>query len=283
MKILYLNIRGLTNAPSRLALKRLINSNKPDFILFSEPWLDFINFLATWFHKLGVKLFALNVRHNNSPNLWCICKNDIVPTVLTSSDHHVTFVFSLKPVNFGVSAIYASSCCIQRRRFWSELSSIHSQHLIPWSCIGDFNTIIGAHEYRGNFIPARLPMNEFLEWTYSNNFIHLPTRGAQFTWANGKSGRRYTEKRLDRVICTNPWMDACSSLTVSTLLKNQSDHYPILFYFNQSDKTMPFQFNFRDMWTLHPDCINVVTSCWDQSFTGCPMFILTQNLKLLKT
>ncbi|CAK8576869.1 unnamed protein product [Lathyrus sativus] len=72
---------------------------------------------------------------------------------------------------------------------------------MPWSFIGDFNTILGAHEYDGSFRPVRGPMEEFADWTDYNHLVHMPIVGVKFTWANGREGRRHTRKRLDRVIC----------------------------------------------------------------------------------
>ena len=44
MKCLFWNIRGITNSPSKLALKNLIIANKPDFIFVAEPWMPFDQF-----------------------------------------------------------------------------------------------------------------------------------------------------------------------------------------------------------------------------------------------
>lgn len=41
MKGNFWNVRGLANSPTRLALKKFINNNNPDFILIAEPWIDF--------------------------------------------------------------------------------------------------------------------------------------------------------------------------------------------------------------------------------------------------
>jgi hypothetical protein len=36
------------------------------------------------------------------------------------------------------------------------------------------------------------------------------------------------------------------------------------------------------MWTLHPECDSLVKDRWNTEFVGCPMYILTRKLKLLK-
>lgn len=46
MKLLYRNARGLANLESRLMLKKLCLSNKPDFLFLSEPWTSLENVAA---------------------------------------------------------------------------------------------------------------------------------------------------------------------------------------------------------------------------------------------
>jgi len=154
---------------------------------------------------------------------------------------------------------------------------------MPWCAIGDFNSILGSHEHRGACQPIRAPMNEFCDWSNINNFIHLPTRGVQFTWSNGKDRHRHTERRLDRVICNQDWLNACNSLNVSTLVKHKSDYFPLLLEFDNSIQNFVSQFKFMQMWTKHKDCHRVIQEVWNTNIVGCHMFILSQKLKLLKT
>jgi hypothetical protein len=125
-------------------------------------------------------------------------------------------------------------------------------------------------------------MEDFKQWSDSNNLIHLPTSGAEFTWANGRGGCRYTEKRLDRAIYNQSWLDLYHSIYVSTLIKHTSDHYPPLLHLKLSNTPFVSQFKFLRMWTLHPECESLVKDCWNGDFVGYPMYILTRKLKLLK-
>jgi len=149
MNILYWNIRGIANTPSRLALQRLILVNKPDFIFIAEPWINYDRFPQNWFHRLGYKLFACNTRHNNFPNLWCICSSYLDPTIVANTDQHVSLTFTHNSTTFGLSAVYASTCYLHRRLLWNDLINCHNQFPIPWCTIGDFNAIIDSHEHRG--------------------------------------------------------------------------------------------------------------------------------------
>jgi hypothetical protein len=34
------------------------------------------------------------------------------------------------------------------------------------------------------------------------------------------------------------------------------------------------------MWSLHDSCKDVIKNCWNTLVVGCPMFILSQKLKM---
>ncbi|PNY03410.1 ribonuclease H [Trifolium pratense] len=122
------------------------------------------------------------------------------------------------------------------------------------------------------------------DWTDSIQLIHLPTRGANFTWSNGRLGNRFTERRLDRAICSQSWLDVCSSIDCTTLVKNRSDHYPLLLDFSSHSIRFMSSFKFMKMWTMHDDCRNVISHSWNERVdVGCPMFVLNSKLKRLKT
>lgn len=75
-----------------------------------------------------------------------------------------------------------------------------------------FNAVLGAHEHRGKGSPCRISCEDFNSWTNGNRLIHIPTRGSDFTWSNGRIGRFYTKRRLDRSICNEDWINCWSSV-----------------------------------------------------------------------
>jgi len=103
MKSLYWNARGMANAPTRLALKRLIIVNKPDFCFIAEPWISFDSFPRGWFHRLGYKLFASNVRNDLLPNLWCFCLHNLQPDLIELNDQMVAFSFNYSNIKIGIT------------------------------------------------------------------------------------------------------------------------------------------------------------------------------------
>jgi hypothetical protein len=282
MKCLFWNLRGIANTSSKLALRRFLNIEKPDLVLIAEPWVLFNSLYNRWLLRLGYKLFALNDRNNLIPNLWCICKVNLDPVVISLSDQYVAFTCSDVDKLFGIVAVYASTCYLRRRQLWSSLSSFCNSQDISWCFMGDFNVILGLHEYRGSNVPASLPMSDFQDWTNANDLLHLPTRGAWFTWSNGRHGRAFTEKRLDRAICNQAWLNSCSMVNCSSLVKNKSGHFPILLNFQFNSISFASQLKFMKMWTLHDTCQDLIANCWRTNIVGSPMFILTRKLKILK-
>ncbi|XP_058776647.1 uncharacterized protein LOC131650967 [Vicia villosa] len=283
MKCLYWNVRGIANSPTKLALKRLIRVNKPDFVFISEPWMDVKDFPFRWLQRLGLKLFAVNNRDGLDPNLWCCCLLSLEPQVVAADCQQVSFTLKIQDRFFGVSAVYASTNLVNRRLLWHNLSQLQNNFNLPWAFIGDFNCILGAHEHSGSRSPARTPIDDFNNWTNRNSLVHLPTSGAFFTWKNGRKGVMHIERRLDRTICNQGWIDHWSSNSCRTLSRNKSDHYPILFEFLHSQDKPASVFKFMRTWASHQGCEDLITETWKTRVVGCPMFILQRKLQILKS
>jgi len=159
--------------------------------------MNYDAFPSTWLHRLGFKSFSFNERRNLLPNLCCICALNINPIVIDFDEQQVTCSITVNCTVVFLTAIYASTNYLIRKDLWHKLSILQAQHTAPWSFIGDFNVIMGAREHLGNISPARPPIRDFQQWTYMHDLIHLPTRGANYTWDNRRLGRRHTKRRLD--------------------------------------------------------------------------------------
>jgi hypothetical protein len=126
MKCIFWNARGLANSPTRLALKNLISQHKPDIVLLSKPWLHFDDFPRRWLVNLNFKLFAMNTRTNLLPNIWCLCKLNLCPTIIASDDQDVAFTIIEHDKLFAISTVYASTNYLKRRKLWNSLNSLQT-------------------------------------------------------------------------------------------------------------------------------------------------------------
>ncbi|KAF1869303.1 hypothetical protein Lal_00018395 [Lupinus albus] len=147
---------------------------------------------------------------------------------------------------------------------------------------GDFNVVLGAHECRSSILPQRLPYNEFKLFTDARSLVHLVTGGADFTWTNKRRGVDEIEKRLDRCIANEDWMTAWNQLSCYTLPRIASDHHPLLLCFDMGVTPRSSSFKFQKMWLTHTDCHRLVSDVWRVEVVGCPMFVLSKKLRILK-
>lgn len=206
----------------------------------------------------------------------------MTPSLLAISKQQVAFSVLHENQNIYVSAIYASTAYLQRRLLWAELLNLQQSYIGPWCFVGDFNAVLGAHESRGGHLPLRISCEDFQDWTDTGNLTHVLTRGAEFTWANGRRGASLTEKRLDRAVCNDSWLHYWDHFTCCTLTRSNSDHHPILLSTCKGPRSFPSHFKFQSMWNEHPDCHRLVSEVWKTPVVGCSMYVLSQKLKILK-
>lgn len=160
MKVLFWNTRGVGNLETRLVLKKLIVSHKPDFIFISEPWIRPDQFPARFWEKLHLKVFAVNSRNHLNPNLWCACSTALNPNFIACSSQFVAFSIDLNNQSIFFSAVYASVTYAARRHLWNDLTSLQQNVSGPWCYIGDFNVVLGAHEQKRKGLPLRIASDE---------------------------------------------------------------------------------------------------------------------------
>lgn len=124
----------------------------------------------------------------------------------------------------------------------------------PWCYIGDFNSVLGAHEKRGGRLPTQASYDVFKAWSDSCNLTHIMTRGAAYTWSKNRSLNGHIEMRLDRAMCIDDWLNFWDNVACCTLTRSHSDHYPLLLVLKKGVVTFLFSFKFQGMWCYHSDC-----------------------------
>lgn len=183
--------------------------------------------LSFW-KQLKLKPFVINERIGNLLNLWGLCSENLNPTVLTVLFQHVSLSVCIDNFPVYVAAIYASTSHVLRRQLWLNLANLQQNYQGPWCYMGDFNAVLGSHEQNGNCLPLRASCDEFQAWTDCCHLTHLNTRGSDFTWSNGRKGRAFSERKLDRTVCNNDWIAFWNSSSCCTLPRSKSDHHPLL-------------------------------------------------------
>lgn len=98
---------GLANSPTRLAIKKLIISNKHDFCFIVEAWMDSHSFSKDWLARLDLKIFVVNSKPKLLPNLWCLCLTHLILIIVSINDQQVSFTIIEDEKTFSIYAVYA--------------------------------------------------------------------------------------------------------------------------------------------------------------------------------
>ena len=132
---------------------------------------------------------------------------------------------------FSFTSVYGATTYLVRKFLWRDLSFFTG----PWCILGDFNVLLSADDCKGRVTPNRVSCNEFLHWINTNDLSCMPFTGPCYTWCNGrKCLNSRIHRRLDKALCNGVCLDEWDSCTYQVLIKNCSDHSPILASFSSS-------------------------------------------------
>lgn len=148
MKLLYWNIHGIGNLDSRLVLKRFCITQKPDMVFISKPWIFPDQFPVAFWKSIGLKPFVVNNRNTLKPSIWGICADHLDLIVIANSAQQISLSIIYESQTIYVSTIYASINHTTRRQLWMELATLQRDFPGPWLFVGDYNSVLGAHEKR---------------------------------------------------------------------------------------------------------------------------------------
>jgi len=269
---------------SQLHLFHMIKHHKPDFLFLAEPLISFDSIPSWYWTKLNLHNHVLNSKNSNStPTLWCLWNKQHNITISHNAQQCIALSFIVEDTFIFIAIIYAYTFYIKRRALWLELSTLIQNHPGPWMFIGDFNSILGAHEKVGGRIPLHIACSEFSSWSNMHSLTHLETSGAKFTWINKREGGAFIAQRLDRAIYNGDWIDYWSIINCNTLARTCSDHFLLLLTVHKHSPTdiIP-RFKFFKTWTTFDSCETIISEHWSASVQGTPMHILHYKLKSLK-
>ncbi|PON91022.1 Endonuclease/exonuclease/phosphatase [Trema orientale] len=130
--------------------------------------------------------------------------------------HRLSFVYGAS------SASILGNFCFNFRELWNSFLDLVA-HI--WCVIGDFHVVLGAYETTSGSLTSSY--FDFASFSAATSLVDLDTLGTVYTHI-GKGTRGLVLSRLDKVLCSNGFLDACTCLQGSTLPRHYSDHHPLL-------------------------------------------------------
>ena len=198
---------------------------------------------------------------------------------------HVSVENFILNKEFEVSFVYGlHTCSKDRRDLWRTLTSISSANLgNPWMALGDFNEVLSPNEIFGGNQAWDPGMAEFNELINDCCLVDLRYTGCYYTWSNRRTNRDdFSERKLDRAIVNNEWLDIFPASHAHFHPPGISDHSPITVNSGQQFKRKGLPFKFYNYWTTMDDYENVITEAWNMHVEGTPQFQLCHKLRHVK-
>lgn len=90
-------------------------------------------------------------------------------------------------------------------KFWEDVTK-HGQKILnePQLIGGDFNTPLN---FEGGRVNLSRSMHDLRNFVDANKLINLNLKGKHFTWSNRQCGRRFIQRKLDRFMVTEDWIE----------------------------------------------------------------------------
>lgn len=281
------NIRGLN---SKLAyVKDFLSINKISFFALLETHVK--QELATALSSFVAPHFkwCFNYDHHSNGRIWLgwdTSKWDIVLLSQSAQQISCNVTCLESKMQFFVSIVYAYNTYSERRILWNELDAF--KKLItsngvssPWILAGDFNSYMKLEESVGSHNFWTTSMLDFKDCICNLGVTDLRATGQLHTWWDGSISNP-VQRKLDRVMVNDTWLDLFPMSHASFLPRGISDHSPAAIHLGILHDKMLKPFQLYAHLLLEPSFLSEVKEAWDTDIVGDPWFVLTSKMKRVK-
>ncbi|KAH0693029.1 hypothetical protein KY290_021200 [Solanum tuberosum] len=171
---------------------------------------------------------------------------------------------------------------MERLELWEDIESVAVSRTESWLVGGDFNVILNAEEKLGGLPFTFTEASDFAHCINNCALTDLQSIGSQYTWWNGKIEEDCIIKKLDRILVNQEFLELMPSSKVQHLIRQGSDHAPLLVECNLADMNVIKPFKFFNFWTKHPEYLEVVKEAWQIDFVGDPFSEYHAKMKRVK-
>ena len=286
MNIISYNVRGLGRGVKWPAIRRMVKEHHIDLLCLQETKKEIIDkslCQALWGDsEIGWEAYP---SVNSAGGILCI-RNEREFKVESRFIGAGFILLSGKrgqesqPVH--IVNIY-SPCNLQEKRvLWDSVSQLKNQNASGyWFILGDFNNIRTSTEIIGSSQRGQMDGTkaEFNDWIDDMEVEEAPWVGKRFTWFRPNG---IAKSKLDRFMVSPDWHSKWPGSTQSTLVKNFSDHCPVLLS-SKSVNWGPKPFRILDCWLSDKSFKKVVFDSWSSNpQSGWGGFVLKEKIKALK-
>ncbi|CAL1391746.1 unnamed protein product [Linum trigynum] len=266
-KVLAWNVGGAGGRAFARALKLVLQTHRPEFVILLEPQISGGAANAVC-DSLGFPRSIRVEASGRKGGIWVLWRdNDFTPHLISACSQHISLrIDSPGNPSWVLTAIYASPRQSEQSILWKNLLNQSKQIDIAWLLTGDFNAIRDLGEKAGP--PANNTVRRcklFNDRINSAELLDLGFSGPKFTWTRGNESTTVKASRIDRSLCNPRWNLAFPNTSVLHLPRTQSDHNPILTMIQMQENSGPGSrpFRFEAAWLSDSRLQDLVSNAWD--------------------
>ncbi|XP_021717262.1 uncharacterized protein LOC110685110 [Chenopodium quinoa] len=285
MIVLSWNIRGL-NDPGKVAvLKRLLSKQNYNVVCILETKVK--EHISKSIQKKFGASWAWHCNYASSyrGRIWVGWKTDYLNLdILASTEQFVHCLLCSKDlqVQILVTFVYGLHSIQKRKQLWSGLKGLPTA-IIPWLCIGDFNSILSAGDRLNGATVSDYETRYFMQCIDDLALVEIKSKGAPYFWCNKAHTGPRTFTRIDRGLVNQEWLNLYGHVEAIFLPPSLTDHSPIaldILHF-QPGKGRPFRF--LKCLADHDSFFSTVANAWQAHNTSSAMYRVWYKLKQVKT
>ncbi|XP_060211633.1 uncharacterized protein LOC132639172 [Lycium barbarum] len=219
--------------------------------------------------------------HNVNGKIWIFVDAEIQVEIMRDTEQLLSCRFTHlgDGQELALTVVYASTDRSGRIALWEDLYDMSSHITIPWLVGGDFNVITDDIEKFGGLPVQFAETEDFRQCIDICQLMDLGFTGSMFTWWNGRSDEACIFKRLDRCLGNQALQNCFPNLEVEHLIKQGSNHSPLLVNMRADSRPIRKSFRFLNFWVEHESFLDVIKENWVESYGSDPFFNFHNKLK----
>ncbi|CAM8972587.1 unnamed protein product [Rhodiola kirilowii] len=279
--ILCWNARGVMNKATQDFLKSIMQQHRIDMCAIIEPMSKPENI-----EQLSISLNLRNYLQCSPINnqIWILWNDKIQVQEINHNPQQISLDVTLiqEEVNVMCSFVYGHIDVNERRDLWASLSDLADTCDKPWIICGDFNAILAWSEKQGGKEKNGRSIRDFSDFISYAGVTDISYKGNEFTWCNNQEGNGQIWERLDRCLVNGLGLAMFPCIENHHLLRQCSDHCPLLIKLKGDVKRRKGAFRFLGAWLEHEEFFEVVHKCWAGEAHKNPLLNVALKLKRLR-
>lgn len=259
MEIIALNTQGGKNPHALAELIYLKNKFRPDIIFIFETLTNSRNSnkILNTLHFEN-KIIIDPVSHCGG--LW-VCWNNanIILNTKTTTPRYAKLTITYKPTakTYSIIGAYCPAQESEKQTFWDQLAHDLQQITVPWLLLGDFNEMLSYNNKLGGRPLLLHQLKRLPHLLTHTNAIDIPCLQKAYFWKSNLSNQLIYE-RLDRAIAHQTFRNEFPNGTITYGNFSVSDHAPVFYSSNDTQKTTPSLLRYTNFWALEKQSHTIV-------------------------